>query len=54
MMQLSVVHRTLLALVVCVAAWGSVFPSAKLVLVDMDGLSLAMWRFLFSVAGLAA
>ena len=54
MMQLSVVHRTLLALVVCVAAWGSVFPSAKLVLADMDGLSLAMWRLIFSVAGLAA
>lgn len=54
MMQLSVQNRTLLALVVCVAAWGSVFPSAKLVLAHMDGLSLAMWRFIFSVAGLGA
>lgn len=54
MMRLSLQTRTLLGLVICVAAWGSVFPSAKLVLLHMDGLSLAMWRFIFSVAGLAA
>lgn len=54
MMRLSMLNRTLLGLVICVAAWGSVFPTAKLVLVHMDGLSLAMWRFIFSVAGLVA
>ncbi|MDF1763902.1 MAG: DMT family transporter [Oleibacter sp.] len=37
--------RAVLMLLVCMFAWGSVFPVAKHVLLDMNALSLAFWRF---------
>ncbi|MFP6848023.1 MAG: DMT family transporter [Pseudomonas sp.] len=46
--------RAVVMLLVCVFAWGSVFPLAKLVLVDMNEMSLAFWRFMIAGVSLAA
>ncbi|MCW8994840.1 MAG: DMT family transporter, partial [Psychromonas sp.] len=40
---------TMLMMVTCVFFWGSVFPIAKLLLVNMSGLSLAICRFMIAV-----
>ncbi len=42
-----------LLLLICVFAWGSVFPLAKEILQAMSGLSLAIWRFVFAAAAIA-
>ena len=34
-------------------AWGSVFPIAKIILVHMHDVSLAIWRFVIGIASLA-
>lgn len=50
-------NRTLitacLLLLICVMAWGSVFPLGKEILDYMSGLALAIWRFVFAIAALA-
>lgn len=40
-------------LLICVFSWGSVFPTAKLILGDISGLSLAIWRFVIASISLA-
>lgn len=40
-------------LLICVAAWGSVFPLAKEVLDNMSGTALAIWRFVFAIGAIA-
>jgi len=40
---------TLVMMILCVLFWGSVFPVAKLLLVNMSGLSLAVCRFIIAV-----
>jgi len=41
---------TLVMMILCVVFWGSVFPVAKLLLVNMSGLSLAVCRFIIAVS----
>lgn len=44
---------TLAMLLICVFSWGSVFPIAKVILVQMHDLSLASWRFVIAAACLS-
>ncbi|EKE80630.1 DMT family transporter [Idiomarina xiamenensis] len=44
---------TVLMLFICAFFWGSTFPVAKFVLNEMDGLSLAIWRFVIAASLLA-
>lgn len=45
--------KTILLLMLCVMSWGSVFPLAKLVLSDMNEMSLVWWRFSIAAVCLA-
>ena len=51
-MQTSRQTTTVLLLILCVFFWGSVFPVAKIILTDMSNVSLAVLRFIISIAGL--
>ena len=42
-------NHILLMMIFCVFFWGSLFPIAKLLLVNMSGLSLAICRFIIAV-----
>ncbi len=44
----------ILLLLICVFSWGSVFPIAKQVLLEMSDLALAIWRFVIAIACLGA
>jgi len=46
-------NKTILMLVVCMFFWGSVFPIAKILLMNLTGSTLAFYRFLIAVVGLA-
>lgn len=43
----------MLMMVICMFFWGSVFPIAKLLLINMSGLSLAICRFVIAVFSLS-
>lgn len=44
--------KAVLLLMICVMSWGSVFPLAKQILVDMNEMSLVLWRFTIAAASL--
>ncbi|WP_346837124.1 DMT family transporter [Microbulbifer sp. SAOS-129_SWC] len=44
---------TIAMLTICVFSWGSVFPTAKLVLDHISSPSLVLWRFVIAIASLA-
>jgi len=45
-------NSAMLMLVICMLFWGSVFPIAKTLLVNMSGTSLALCRFIIAVLSL--
>ncbi|MDW7549022.1 DMT family transporter [Pseudoalteromonas peptidolytica] len=45
-------NAIIVMMLVCAFSWGSVFPLAKVVLQDMSGLSLSIWRFAIAVSSL--
>lgn len=44
---------TVAMLLICVFSWGSVFPSAKLILGDISSPALVLWRFVIAITSLA-
>lgn len=53
MPSLTPARSAMLMLLVCVFFWGSVFPLAKMILQEISGLSLVIWRFLLASVCLA-
>ena len=45
-------NRAALMIIICMFFWGSVFPIAKILLVDISGASLALYRFVIAVLSL--